>query len=50
MVPPAIGRLRVEGIPLAGARVDVNVDRCEVTRAAGEIELMEPRGTQLTGV
>ncbi len=31
MVPPAIGRLRVEGIPLAGARVDVTVADGEVT-------------------
>ncbi len=31
MVPEAIGRLRVEGIPLAGARIDVEVDGDDVT-------------------
>ena len=31
MVPPEIGSLRVEGIPLAGARVDVKVADGSVT-------------------
>jgi glycogen debranching enzyme len=46
MVPPAIGRLRVEGIPLAGARVDVTVADGEVTvdgLPAGIELISEPR-------
>ena len=41
MVPPEIGRLRVEGIPLAGSRVDV-----EVVDGSVSVEGM-PDGIQL---
>jgi glycogen debranching enzyme len=43
MVPPEIGALRVEGIPLAGARVNVEVDGGSVT-----VEGM-PEGIELVG-
>ncbi|HMD45423.1 MAG TPA: glycogen debranching N-terminal domain-containing protein [Acidimicrobiales bacterium] len=43
MVPPEIGRLRIEGIPLAGARVDIEIDHgdVEVTGMPEGIELIE---------
>jgi glycogen debranching enzyme len=43
MIPEEIGSLRVEGIPLAGARVNVQIENgnVEVTGLPAQIELME---------
>jgi glycogen debranching enzyme len=52
MVPPEIGRLRVEGIPLAGARIDVEVVDGSVTvdGLPDTIELVETPRHPLTAV
>jgi hypothetical protein len=43
MIPEEIGSLRVEGIPLAGARINVQIENgnVEVTGLPAQIELME---------
>jgi hypothetical protein len=42
MIPEAIGSLRVEGIPLAGSKVDVQIEdgHVEVTGLPKHIELI----------
>jgi len=52
MVPPEIGRLRVEGIPLAGSRVNVEVvdGRVTVEGLPDGIELVETPRHPLTAV
>jgi hypothetical protein len=52
MVPPEIGPLRVEGIPLAGSRVDVEVDggKVSVSGLPEGIELIQTPRHPFTAV